>query len=647
MKSPFKFLDAYTRQDKALFFGRSQETDTLHEMASKNRLILIYGASGTGKTSLVQCGLASRFDATDWYPLFIRRQSNLNQSLQQAFQLALDTTTLYENPIQAIEEIYMEYLRPVYLIFDQLEELLILGSSEEQGIFANAIAQIVEAQLPCRILFIIREEYLAHLYAFEKIIPRLFTRRLRVEPLGRNEVKEVIVNSCQHFNIRFEDAQHNPEQIIDNLSAGKSGIALPYLQVYLDRLYQQDFLNTYGRERKGNELPPLEFSTQEIAAFGAIENVLDRFLDEQQQQIQLLLKTRFNSIPEQSVAQILDAFVSEEGTKRPIPFDTKGDQIRVDRSYFSGVSGLSDEAVSLCLQSMENRRLLRDNDGVFELAHDSLAALIDQRRSDEQRRLNLVRRRLKNAYAEYQVSGQWLSRGQLAGIEEVLPELQAELDQNTQRFIEQSYQTVAAQEQAELQAERQKRRKARRVAAIGLMLAALTSVAALAAWWQYQEANRAKIKIAQTAFETQLKSAEVLKVQGEYEAALAELNQALSWTPLLEAAEGQKVQNLIEQWTQVKALMEKGEKQAAEEDLLSALACYKQADSISTDANILNIIAETTRLKEDLFLKYTQRGDAMAINNKREAAVESYQKALKLRPDDVVVQEKLARLLGQ
>ncbi|HMQ47558.1 MAG TPA: hypothetical protein PKA00_09210 [Saprospiraceae bacterium] len=646
MKSPFKFLDAYTRQDKALFFGRSQETDALHEMATKNRLILIYGASGTGKTSLVQCGLAARFDATDWYPLFVRRQSDLNQSIRQAFQQALGNIP-YENPNQAIEEIYMEYLRPVYLIFDQLEELVILGSPEEQATFAHTIAQIAEAQQPCRIIFIIREEYLAHLYAFEKIIPRLFTRRLRVEPLGRNEVREVIVNSCHQFNIHFESPEHNPEQIIDNLSAGKSGIALPYLQVYLDMLYQQDFLDTYGRERKDNELPPLEFSTNEIAAFGAIENVLDRFLDEQLLQIQLLLKSRFNQPTQHSVVQILDAFVSEEGTKRPIPFDTKGDQLLVDRSYFSGIADVSDEALSLCLQSMESSRLLRDNDGVFELAHDSLAAIIDQRRSDEQRRLNLVRRRLKNAYAEYQASGQWLSRGQLAGIEEVLPELQGELDQNIKRFIEQSYQAVEAQEQAELREERQKRKKARRIAVVGLLLAALTSMAALAAWWQYQEANRAKIKIAQAAFETQLKSAEVLKVQGEYEAALTELHQALTWTPLLEASEGQKVQTLIEQWTQVKAYMNMGQKIAAEEDLLGAISYYSRADSISTDANIKNIIVETTRQKDELFLRYTQRGDAMAINNKRAAAIESYQKALKLRPDDVVVQGKLARLLGE
>ena len=54
MKSPFKFLDAYTFEDRANFFGRGEETEELYRMVFKSSLLLIYGLSGTGKTSLVQ-----------------------------------------------------------------------------------------------------------------------------------------------------------------------------------------------------------------------------------------------------------------------------------------------------------------------------------------------------------------------------------------------------------------------------------------------------------------------------------------------------------------------------------------------------------------------------------------------------------------
>ena len=57
-KYPFKFLDSYNQKDKDIFFGRDEEIEALYEMVFQTPILLIYGASGTGKTSLIQCGLA-------------------------------------------------------------------------------------------------------------------------------------------------------------------------------------------------------------------------------------------------------------------------------------------------------------------------------------------------------------------------------------------------------------------------------------------------------------------------------------------------------------------------------------------------------------------------------------------------------------
>jgi len=86
MRSPFKFLDAYTVQDKNVFFGRDSEIESLYTLVFKTNLLIVYGLSGTGKTSLIQCGLASRFDGPDWYPLFIRRNENLNESIRLSME---------------------------------------------------------------------------------------------------------------------------------------------------------------------------------------------------------------------------------------------------------------------------------------------------------------------------------------------------------------------------------------------------------------------------------------------------------------------------------------------------------------------------------------------------------------------------------
>ena len=101
MKSPFKFLDAYTLKDKEVFFGREEEVANLYQMVNKNRLILVYGQSGTGKTSLVQCGLAGEFDVA--------------QALHDRYAQVFDDLFIDTNPIPVkaamammgmIEEIY-------------------------------------------------------------------------------------------------------------------------------------------------------------------------------------------------------------------------------------------------------------------------------------------------------------------------------------------------------------------------------------------------------------------------------------------------------------------------------------------------------------------------------------------------------------
>ncbi|MEK7728073.1 MAG: ATP-binding protein, partial [candidate division KSB1 bacterium] len=109
MKSPFKFLDAYDRQDKEIFFGRAEEIEQLYKLIFQTNLVLVYGQSGTGKTSLIQCGLANRFKPTDWFELFVRRKDNLNISLQREIRRHAETPIAEEATVsEAIQSLYLD-----------------------------------------------------------------------------------------------------------------------------------------------------------------------------------------------------------------------------------------------------------------------------------------------------------------------------------------------------------------------------------------------------------------------------------------------------------------------------------------------------------------------------------------------------------
>lgn len=444
MKSPFKFLDPYTLEDKNSFFGREREEKTLFRLIKKTKLAIVYGLSGTGKTSLIQCGLARQFEGPDWLPVFIRRQNNINTSLDTAINKLLMAE---DNPSDGlslrINKIYRTYYRPVYLIFDQFEELFIFGKEEERVIFIKQIQDVLASECPCTILISIREEYLGQMYLFERLIPTFFDYRMRIEPMSGSTVRKVLAASCQHFNITVEEPPQSDsnkyDSILRNVNGEKSSIDLPYLQVYMDRFYKEDFRRTYpnGEENTEGVWLPIEFTQEEINNFGTIDDVLDKFLDEQLCHVQEQLSTVNAAVDKDLAKNILDVFVSEEGTKRPIRIAREGSLITIVPEEYTDFPSFDPVALTRCIASFENARLLRVNDDSMELAHDSLAKIIDSKRTDDERLLNDIRKLIRNSQQLFGTTGDYLTANELNLIDNYAKKL--DLNTELQGFVTKSH----------------------------------------------------------------------------------------------------------------------------------------------------------------------------------------------------------------
>ncbi|MDX1477198.1 MAG: ATP-binding protein [Saprospiraceae bacterium] len=240
-QSPFKFLDAYTVEDRQIFFGRDDEIEELYKLLYETNLILVYGPSGAGKTSLIQCGLASKFEKTDWFHITVRRREDINESLRREIRKRMRTAIDEEEQdlVQLMESLFLDFFVPITLIFDQFEELYILGSEEERARFVADVARLVSSEVNCNLIFVMREEYIAQLYDFEREVPTLFQKRIRIEPMSVTNVRKVIQGSAEAFNITLQPEEETITRLIDQISDRKAGVQLSYLQIYLDKLYRE------------------------------------------------------------------------------------------------------------------------------------------------------------------------------------------------------------------------------------------------------------------------------------------------------------------------------------------------------------------------------------------------------------------------
>ncbi len=463
LKIPFKFLDPYKKDDIKFYFGREDDATALYEMVQKNRIVLVYGPSGTGKTSLIQCGLANKFNAADWIPFYIRRKENINHSLIDILrdffpqdktpspdQDELNTIrkriftsksragtsrsffseigiSFTDEEIKSFEkpgtgeispeieagvsklvfyllQIAEKSLRPIYLVFDQLEELLMYGSPEEKSLFIESLKVITTTKrlISCHVIIILREEFFAVFDKFEREIPGITDRRMRVDPLQERDIKDVILKTLTYepFHIKLEDPAHNIDDIFNALADKKGEVSLPYLQVYLDQLWREDFARDYPNGYEGTDFAPLTFTTREIRDFGQIKDVLQKFLTGRKAKIADKLKVKFPDIAPDFIDRVLKEFVSDYGTKLPILYNfVKEEYIfpEITRKFFHD---FPPAPLQYVIKKLEKNKLIRKEPKTLELSHDILAKVIDEQRDARERKRIRIRVLIKDYMKE-------------------------------------------------------------------------------------------------------------------------------------------------------------------------------------------------------------------------------------------------------
>jgi hypothetical protein len=205
----------YTRsqEDQRRFFGRDDETDEIVSLILGHRLVLVYAQSGSGKTSIMEAQVAPTlgkygFDVLprarvgitsdtkielDSFNVSHTSSGLVNFYMINAFQSLrpeVEPRSVAKKTLVQFLQDYFATTEGLYtdhkvLVFDQMEELFTYypGNTwrEQQYDFFKQIAETVDQTTELRIVFVIREDYLAELDRFTDILPERLRPRFRLE----------------------------------------------------------------------------------------------------------------------------------------------------------------------------------------------------------------------------------------------------------------------------------------------------------------------------------------------------------------------------------------------------------------------------------------------------------------------------------
>lgn len=201
---PYRGIRPFRYADRDNFFGRSAEVEHLLAMLLTYRIVVLYGESGAGKSSVLNAGLVPALLKERFRPERLRIGPEPSRPVLVE-RIAADTaetrflpsifaaTQEHDGHKQAldIEELVRATrehsdARPV-LIVDQFEELFTrfsgagspAGPSIQQQVLGTLLGLAQVHDLAVKLLIVIREDYLAKLEPSARTVPPLSFNRVQ------------------------------------------------------------------------------------------------------------------------------------------------------------------------------------------------------------------------------------------------------------------------------------------------------------------------------------------------------------------------------------------------------------------------------------------------------------------------------------
>ncbi len=354
---PFKFLDYFTEEEAASFDGRRRAIQKVVTGVLQGRTFVLYGGSGSGKTSLLCAGLFPALRQRGYLPVYARTLADPLADVRQAVRSAApdgagqgreddgdDLRRLLER---------LAARRPVVLVLDQIEELFtrFRGTPEDRRAFAEALGELVaDRRLELRLVFGLRQEYVVELEDFRENFPDIFEHEYRLRSLTAYGTRQAIASQLRHAAMPYEP--RFLAAAVDLLEG--TGFDPTILQIVCSEVYRR------AAHRNPDDV---RLTAADLRGIGSLELMFVGYLEE--------LASDPDAASRLTARAVLDALITREGTRRALTFEAiAGAGFRVTADELEAVLS----ALVVCRLV---RRERRGGERWYELVHERLVPVVE------------------------------------------------------------------------------------------------------------------------------------------------------------------------------------------------------------------------------------------------------------------------------
>lgn len=259
--NPFPGLRPFTQEEDYLFFGREEQTIELLKRLGGNRFVAVVGTSGSGKSSLVRCGLLSQLlggkmlgAGAAWEIAVTHPGGNplaiLTDALLEAGLYNREQTQARENLLATLSRSHFGLVEAVkqadlagdtnfLLVVDQFEEIFRFheGGQVQQEAANEFVSLLLEAvaqtDVPIYVVLTMRSDFIGECGQFDGLAEMVNRGEFLIPRLTREQYKRVIEGP-----IRVAGGQIAPrllQRLLNDL--GQQADQLPCLQHALMRTW--------------------------------------------------------------------------------------------------------------------------------------------------------------------------------------------------------------------------------------------------------------------------------------------------------------------------------------------------------------------------------------------------------------------------